>query len=76
MFVYGIKLSRGEDMIESLLKQRGRRLTWDQWETVKQSVFVEPTVLYIQLALRVVTPCASSDKLELPGISRKKNLYC
>ena len=41
-------------MLERLLARQGRRLTQEQWLFVTPRVAVEPTALYVRLALRVV----------------------
>ena len=41
-------------MLERLLARQGRRLTQEQWAFVTPRLAVEPTALYVRLALRVV----------------------
>ena len=41
-------------MLQLLLAQQGRCLTPGQWKFVAQPMAVEPTALYVRLALRVV----------------------
>ena len=41
-------------MLERLLARQGRRLTQEQWAFVTPRMAVEPTALYVRLALRIV----------------------
>ena len=47
-------VSEALQMLETLLAKRSRRLTPQQWEFVALRVAVEPTALYVRLALIVV----------------------
>ena len=42
------------EILEELLKRRNRTLTTSQWSYVREQVKVEPTALYVQLAVRVI----------------------
>ena len=48
-------------MMQQLLLQKARRLTDDQWQLVMDRVSVEPTALYMRLALRVAEQWRSSQ---------------
>ena len=41
-------------ILEEILRRKNRTLTTNQWRLVREQVKVEPTALYVQLALRVV----------------------
>ena len=53
-FMQETPASKSLGMMKMLLAKQGRFLTPAQWEFVAPRVAVEPTALYVHLALRVV----------------------
>ena len=49
-------------ILEELLRRKGRTLTTTQWDFVKKQIKVEPTALYIQLAVRVIGSWTSYEE--------------
>jgi WD40 repeat protein len=56
------KMDEIEVIITSLLTSRNRKLTNDQWIVTLQAVSHEPTVLYINLAMEVISQWRSFEK--------------
>ena len=48
-------------ILEELLRRRGRTLTTVQWNYVREQVKLEPTALYVQLAVRVIGSWSSYE---------------
>ena len=60
MLVEAVSSVEGPVILDQLLRKRNRQLTEAQSELVAKCISVEPTVLYVQLALQVVVGWPSS----------------
>ena len=60
MLVEAVSSDEGPVILDQLLRKRNRQLTEAQSAFVAKSISVEPTVLYLQLALQVVVAWPSS----------------
>lgn len=64
------EVTEAKVIMTHLLRSRGRQLTEEQWDLWTERAAKEPTVLYLQLSLHVVsawTSSAVSDTLSLAG---------
>ena len=70
MLVEAVSSVEGPTILDQLLRKRNRQLTEAQSELVAKCISVEPTVLYVQLALQVVVGWPSSlvaSEIDLVG---------
>jgi WD40 repeat protein len=56
------RMKTGEFIVESLLFQRNMQLTKDQWIVIRVAMSDEQTILYINLAMEVISQWRSFDK--------------
>ncbi len=54
MHVGNVSMSEGPSILRKLLEKRNRKLTQAQSDFVDDCIAIEPTVLFVQLALRAM----------------------
>eukprot|EP01038_Epipyxis_sp_PR26KG_P004093 gene4093-5841_t len=65
---YYIARNEAENLLITLLRKKNRKLNKEQFDYVKKQIAVEPTALYVDLAVRVVSLWTSSTtELKLAG---------